>query len=350
MKPSENADIWVSVQIVCHNDGKWLPRCLESLRKQTIYEQMEVILADNDSQDGTDRLAEELIRGWPNARLIRTGGDNGFCVAHNRASDVARGKYLYLFSTDTWLEPDCLEQLYRACEQNRADGAGAQILEYQDNSIQAKGSHGFDIFGNPVSLPHTCTPAPMFCIAGFYFIRRDTYFRIGRLDEKFFIYGEEMDLSWRIWTTGGLLIPVMEAKVHHRGAAGVNPAGGVNAVENRTSVQKRFLANRNNLLIISKNCRHVLLVLLLPMCGLLMFAEALATIIMTRSTQLARETCWRAFTSYLSLLKHVLAERKRLRALRTRGDFWMLRFLKFGFGRSHEIKAILSKGFPKFSR
>jgi GT2 family glycosyltransferase len=257
---------------------------------------------------------------------------------------------LYLFSTDTWLEPDCLEQLYRACEQKQADGAGAQILEYQDNSIQAKGSHGFDIFGNPISPPSGKTADPMFCIAGFYFIRRDTYFRLGRLDERFFIYGEEMDLSWRIWITGGLVIPVMAAKVHHRGAVGVNPAGGVKATENRTSVQKRFLANRNSLLIIAKNCQHVLLIVLLPMCGLLMIVEAIATIVMTRSTLLARDTCWRAVTGFISLRKHVLAERTRLRKLRKRSDFWMLRFLKFGFGRSHEIRAILKKGFPKFSR
>lgn len=350
MYSAGNTEIWVTVQIVCHNDGKWLPRCLESLKQQTVFDKIEVILVDNDSQDGTDRLAEELIQGWLNARLIRTGGDNGFCVAHNRASDAARGKYLYLFSTDTWLEPDCLEQLYRACERNQADGAGAQILEYQDNSIQARGSHGFDFFGNPVSRAHDCYPEPMFCIAGFYFIRRESYFRLGRLDERFFMYGEEMDLSWRIWTSGGLLIPVMEAKVHHRGAAGVNPAGGTTASENRTSAQKRFLANRNNLLIIAKNCQHVLLVILFPLCTLLMVFEALTIMIMTRSTTLAHDTCWRAFASFVSLRQHVRVERKRLAKLRKRSDFWMLRFLKLGFGRSHEIKTILNKGFPKFTR
>ena len=53
-----------------------------------------------------DVQARELIAGLPNARFLATGGDNGFCVAHNRAAAVAKGKYLYLFSTDTWLEPD----------------------------------------------------------------------------------------------------------------------------------------------------------------------------------------------------------------------------------------------------
>lgn len=349
METTVAQDIWVTVQIVCHNDGKWLPRCLESLKQQTIFDRIEIILADNASQDGTDRLAEELIQGWSNARLLRTGGDNGFCVAHNRAADLARGQYLYLFSTDTWLEPDCLEQLYMACERTCADGAGALMLEYQDNSIQAKGSHGFDIFGNPVSPARHREPQPMFCIAGFYFIRRESYFRLGRLDERFFMYGEELDLSWRIWLSGGLLIPVMSARVHHRGAAGVNPAGDVRTLENRTSVQKRFLANRNNLLIIAKNCQHLLL-LLLPLCGLLMLMEAMVTMLMTRRVAVARETCWRALTSFISMQKHVREERKRIKSYRERSDFWMLRFLKLGFGRSHELRAILRKGFPKISR
>ena len=84
----------ISVIIVCHNDGKWLPRCLESLHAQTIFNRIEVIIVDNASADGTDTLAQNLIAGWPAARLLPTGGDNGFAVACNRGAQVALGRYL----------------------------------------------------------------------------------------------------------------------------------------------------------------------------------------------------------------------------------------------------------------
>src|SRR5260370_37245878 len=99
---------WISVIIVCHNDGKWLPRCLETVRQQTIFDQIEVIIADNASGEGSDKLARDLIAGWPMARFLATGGDNGFCVATNLAARIAKGKYLQVLNPDTWLEPDFL--------------------------------------------------------------------------------------------------------------------------------------------------------------------------------------------------------------------------------------------------
>src|SRR6266851_4474437 len=105
MTESDQSPI-VSVIIVCHNDGKWLPRCLQSLQAQTVFARIEVIIADNDSSDGSDKLAQSLIAGWLNARFLPTGGDNGFGVACNRAAQAARGKYLHLLNPDLWLEPD----------------------------------------------------------------------------------------------------------------------------------------------------------------------------------------------------------------------------------------------------
>src|SRR5215469_516249 len=94
----------VTAVIVCHNDGRWLPRCLESLRAQTIFDRLELVIADNVSEDGSDKLARNLIAHWPNAQFFPTGGDNGFGVACNLAAQRASGKYLYLLNPDTWLE------------------------------------------------------------------------------------------------------------------------------------------------------------------------------------------------------------------------------------------------------
>ena len=338
----------ISVILVCYNSSEWLSKCLESLRAQSFFNRSELIVVDNASADGSEGLARRLTAGWPRVNILQTECNLGFS-ANNRGAEIAGGEYLYLLNPDTWLEPDCLEQLYRAVQKQHADGAGSTVLEYEGQTLQAKGSHGFDVFGNPVSPRANRDPEPLFCIAGFYFIRRDVFMRLGMLDEKFFMYGEEMDLSWRIWLSGGRIIYAAGAKCHHRGAVSVNPAGGTKAVENRTSVQKRFLANRNCLLVLAKNCQHILLLLLFP-CAALILAEGLATLLMTHSWSVFHGTCLRPFLDLWGLRAHIQGERRRIKALRRRSDFWMLRFLRPGFGRRQELVEVLKGGFPKINR
>ncbi|HRT10511.1 MAG TPA: glycosyltransferase family 2 protein [Candidatus Paceibacterota bacterium] len=347
---NENNDaVWVSLIVVCYNDGRWLRRCLESFRTQTVFSHLEVILVDNASTDGTDKLAQELISGWTNARFIASGGNLGFGGGSNVGARAARGKYLMLLNSDIWMEPDCIERLYESAEREGAAGAGALILNYEDDTVQTKGGRGFDLFGSIVAVRAGAEPNPLFCVGVFFFVRRDAFLKAGMLDERLFMYGEELDLSWRIWLSGGKLIPVMAARIHHRGEAGVNPAGGTQLVENRTSLQKRYFANRNALLVIAKNAQHLLLLLLLP-CALLILAEAAVMLVMTRSWSALRKCyvpvvvdCWR-------LRKHVFEQRRKLRTLRRRGDFWLLRFLRFGFGRWHELEKVFQRGFPKVSQ
>lgn len=338
---------WISVIIICHNDGKWLPRCLESVRAQSIFDRIEVIIADNASEDGSDKLAQQLIGGWPNAHFLPTGGDNGFCVAANMAARLAQGRYLQILNPDTWLEADFLEQFHRALDETPARAAGPLVLNYDDNSIQAQGCDGFDFTGNYMPPRRGRAPDPLFCMAGFFFIQKDLFFKVGMLDEKCFMYGEEMDLSWRIWIAGEQIVSAPKARIHHRGAVGVNPAGGTRVVENRTSTQKRFLANRNRLLFVAKNCQHVLLLMLVP-CALVILLEGLVTLMITRKWALFKSTCLDVFTDCWRLRSHVRKQRRLISSFRRHGDFWMLRFFRFGFGRWEEVSRILKSGFPKF--
>ena len=338
----------VSVIIICHNDGRWLPRCLESIRAQTIYREFELIIADNASTDGTAEQAQALIAGWSNARFFPTGGDNGFGIACNRAAELATGKYLYLLNPDVWLEPECIERLYETADREGVAAVGGSVLEYDDNSIQVYNCDGFDIFGNGMPVGNEKAVGPVFAISCFYFVRRDTFQRVGELDEKFFLYGEEMDLGWRLWISGEKIVSAQGARVHHRGAAGVNPAGGSRQIENRTSTQKRFLANRNRLLGIAKNCQHILLLMFIP-CALLVLFEGALTLVMTRNFNLAKESSFDALLSCWKLRSHIRQQRQKIANFRTHGDFWMLRFFRPGFGRMYEVKQILKRGFPRFS-
>ena len=77
---------------------------------------------------------------------------------------------------------------------------------------------------------------------------------MGGYDEEFFLRcSEEEDLAWRIWISGGTVTPAPNARLHHRGAVAVNPQGGEQITELRTSGRKRFYASRNHLLVLLKN-------------------------------------------------------------------------------------------------
>jgi N-acetylglucosaminyl-diphospho-decaprenol L-rhamnosyltransferase len=338
-----------SIVIVTYNDGVWLTRCLESLQAQTLFGHIEVIVVDNASADGTAGTAQKLLEGWPNGRFLQGGGNIGFGPGNNRGADLARGKYLYFINSDTWFEPDCVEQLYLAAERASAAAAGATMLEYGDDTLIARGSDGMDCLGNPVSPHGHQFPKPLFCIAGFLFIRKDVFDRIGHFDERYFMYGEELDMCWRLWLSGETIVPAFDAQVHHRGAVGVNPDGGAKPTENRTSELKRFYANRNHLLSIAKNSRNLLLVMLIP-AAMLICLEGLVSLMMTRRGATFKKGCLAPFLDFCRLWPHIREERRRLSAIRKHSDFWMLRFLRFRFGRSHEVKQIVQKGFPKFGR
>jgi len=312
-----------------------------------MFNQAEVLVADNASTDGSLELAQRLIADWPNSRCFSTGGDHGFCVAANLAAKLARGNYLQILNPDTWMEPDFLEQLRTTLERAGAGAAGPLVLDYDNDTIQAPGCDGFDFCGNYMPPRHGRTPQRLFCMAGFFFIRRDLFLKLGMFDERCFMYGEEMDLSWRILISGEKIAAAREARIHHRGAAGVNPVGGTRIVENRTSIQKRFLANRNRLLFIAKNCQSFLLLMLIP-CAMIIALEGLMTWAMTRDRSLAKATSFDALNDFWRLRGHIRDKRHCIASFRRHGDFWMLRFFRFGFGRWEEVLKILKSGFPRF--
>ena len=336
----------VSVVILNYNGERWLRRCLASLKEQTIFSRIEIIIADNASSDGSDRLAGQLIAGWPNAVFVQNGGNLGYCEGNNRGARVARGKDLFFLNNDTWLEPDCLEKLLAGVESAGAGAANPLVLDYEDDHHQSLGATGFDWFGIPDATPPGDVSREIFAACGAAYLINANLFRcIGGFDQEFFLYCDETDLSWRVWIAGHRVVAVPAARMHHRGAAAVNPRGGTRIVESRTSHTKRFFANRNGILFLAKNAQHLLLMLLLPHL-LLLLAEALAALVLTRDPAFVRPAYLGALREAWRLRGHVVAERRRIAAFRERGDFWMLRFLRGRPSRWADVQRLRQTGVP----
>jgi hypothetical protein len=136
------------------------------------------------------------------------------------------------------------------------------------------------------------------------------------------------------------------ARTHHRGAAGVNPAGYTKMVESRTSETKRYLANRNGILFVAKNSQHLLLLLLIPHL-LMLFTEAIMALILVRRWSYIKKSYWDAVVDTWRMRGHIMDWRRRIRGFRKRSDFWMLRFLRLKPNRMWELERILKFGLPK---
>ena len=327
----------ISVVINNYNGAPWLERCLSSVRAQTIFSELEIIVADNASPDKSADLAGSLLQDLPNARVQRNATDLGYCVSNNLAVDSARGEYVFLLNNDTWLEPDCLERLLKEVQAVGATAGAPLVMDYMNDNVQTAGEAGFDIFGFMSHQTDWARTWNVLVAAGCgLLVKTDRFRELGAFDSQFKFYAEEYDFCWRIWITGGKVILVPSARMHHRGAAGVNPAGFHQLSELRTSDTKRFYANRNNLLVLFKNAQNLLL-LLAPLQILLLGAEAVFMGVLTRRWSHIKRAFFDSLRDCWRMRGHILAERRRLRGLRQHGDLWMLRFLRARLNRWGEL-------------
>lgn len=336
----------ISVVISNKNGSQWLPKCFASLRQQTIFDQMEIVMADNCSTDGSPELARQELAGFPRAKVLNNPRDGGIAGGQNAGAAAATGKLLFFLNNDTWLEPDCLNQLVRELNAQGAAAASPLGMDYDDNTFQSIGSSGIDWLGLPTGQP----PTPLqecFTVTGCGFlVEAELFHRLGGFDEDYYLNVEETDLSWRIWIAGGKIIGVPAARLHHRGAAGVNPAGQTKMVESRTSDTKRYLSNRNWILSLMKNSQHLFLLLLIPHL-LLLLLEAAASLVLIRRWSHVRRAYLAAIVDAFRRLSQVRQWRRKIRAFRQRGDFWMLRFLRLKPSRWEEVRRLFTVGTPK---
>ena len=337
----------VSVVILNYNGARWLERCLDSLRTQSIYSRIEILLADNLSTDGSDRLAEKLVAGRANEVFIQHGRNLGYCEGNNRAARRARGRFLLFLNNDTWLEPDCLEILLTEVERCGAQAATPLVLNYNDGSFQSLGAQGLDVFGlSTRRLPFAATRQVFMPEGCSYLIERRLFEELGEFDPVLFMYSDELDLSWRLWVAGHQAVGVPNARLHHQGAGNLTGTTADSAPVFRTSDTKRFFANRNGLLVVAKNAHHLWL-LAIPLQLVLLAFEAVIALFLVRRWSFIQRAYLEAVADCWRKRRYVAEQRRRIAGFRRRSDWWMLRFLRLRPNRWDEVVRIAKLGRPE---
>ena len=216
----------ISVVISVWNSGAMLSTCLACLSTQS-YKEFEVIIVDNASSDGA---IEDLQERWPslNFEIIKHPENKGFAVANNVGARLARGRWLVLLNADAFPEPEWLEKLLQATENNPdftsfssrqiqanhpdfLDGAGDAYhvsgLAWRIGLGYPSRQYGLD----STELFSPCAAAAMY--------QRDAFLEVGGFDEDFFSYFEDVDLGFRLQLRGYRCLYVPGAVVHHIGSA-----------------------------------------------------------------------------------------------------------------------------------
>jgi GT2 family glycosyltransferase len=226
----------VSVVIVTWNAKSYVAECLQSMRENCQIP-AEIIVVDNASSDGTPELVRSV---FPECRLVETGANLGFAKGNNIGIALATGKYLFLVNSDVKILPGCVENLVELMEANPDMGlAGPQMLG-ADGSIR-RSTMRFPTLWNsscramaldsvfPHSgvfagylmgdFNHQRTRDVEILNGWFWVVRRKALDQVGGLDEDFFMYGEDMDWSYRFRKAGWRNAFCAESTAVHYGGA-----------------------------------------------------------------------------------------------------------------------------------
>jgi N-acetylglucosaminyl-diphospho-decaprenol L-rhamnosyltransferase len=224
----------ISVIILNWNTRELLAQCLSSIEQHRGNLQLEIIVVDNASTDGSQSMLKEK---YPQISLIANSQNTGFAKGNNQAMQVATGDYFLLWNSDAFATPGSIQSLLHLAEKEpKAAIVGAQ-LRNGDNSFQA--SHtpfpnqlrefliltglGRTLLGRtyPSSGPDEEKGPQMvdYVEGACLLVRRQAFQQVGGLDEGYFMYAEEVDWCYTMFKHGWQVWYQPESKVIHLGGA-----------------------------------------------------------------------------------------------------------------------------------
>jgi GT2 family glycosyltransferase len=224
----------LSIIIVNYNVKEFLQNLLNSISKASSNISREIIIVDNASDDGSVEMIREK---FTSAQLISNKKNLGFGKANNQALEIAKGKYILLINPDTVVSEDTFEKLISFFKDNQDAGlAGCKILN-PDGSLQLACRRSFPgpwtSFCKVTGLSNLFPNSKIFArynltylnenqtyevdaISGsFMMMRKEVYDKVGGFDEEFFMYGEDLDLCYRIQKAGYKVFYFPDTQIIH---------------------------------------------------------------------------------------------------------------------------------------
>ncbi len=226
----------VSVVIVNYKVRYYLAQCIHSVLKAMEGIDGEVIIVDNDSRDGSVEFLQAL---YPQVHFIESKKNLGFSRANNIAIRQARGEYILALNPDTIINEELIKDCTGLLDSNPQIGATGVRMLNPDGTFAPESRRGIPtpftafckmsglnaafptsrIFGRYyMKFLDERSTTPIEIISGAcMFIRKSVLDECGLFDEDFFMYGEDIDLSYRILQTGKQNYYLPSRIIHYKG-------------------------------------------------------------------------------------------------------------------------------------
>jgi N-acetylglucosaminyl-diphospho-decaprenol L-rhamnosyltransferase len=248
----------LSVIIVNWNSEDFVHNCLKSIFRETEDLEFEVIVVDGGSFDGCGKMVEEH---FPEVRFLQLQNNVGFAAANNAGVDLAKGRNVLFLNPDTEVIGDALGTLSRAIDELENPGVvGARLLNsdgsVQDSSVMAYPTILNQLFnskwlrrrlpdsglwGNSCLFREGGQSEAVEAISGACaLMRRDICDAIGRFSLGYFMYAEDLDLSYKCTVQGRSNYYVPTATVTHHGDGSVTRAKSNFAVVMAADAMRRY--------------------------------------------------------------------------------------------------------------
>jgi len=216
----------LSVIILNYNTKDLLRKCLASATASRTGYEMEIIVADNASRDGS---MEMVAAEFPSVTRLQNAGNLGFSKGNNAAMRIAKGRYVLLLNSDTTVTPETFDLSIRYMDVRRDVGAmGCKVLLPDGQLDQASRRRfpnpinsflrlfGFRSFSNYNYSEPVDQELDVDAVTGAYMlVRKSVMDKVGMLDEDFFMYGEDLDWCWRIKAAGHRISYYPVPKITH---------------------------------------------------------------------------------------------------------------------------------------
>ncbi|WP_289045035.1 glycosyltransferase family 2 protein [uncultured Olleya sp.] len=202
----------LSVIILNYNVRHFLELCLQSVEAAITNLDAEIIVVDNNSQDNSCAM---VLQKFPEVKLIQNNQNLGFSKGNNIGVQQAKGEYLCILNPDTVVPEDCFEELFDfskiknqlglfACR--LIDGSGGFLPESKRHiptpKVALKKMIGLDKSYYVTSIKPNSTGISPILVGAFMMVKKALYQEVGGFDEDYFMYGEDIDLSYKITNSG----------------------------------------------------------------------------------------------------------------------------------------------------
>ena len=218
-QPAGVARMNLAVVIVTYESGAHIGETLRVLGEQ-LRDGDELVVVDNASKDGTAAAVREAA---PGARLLEQQDNLGFAGGCNLGARAAHAPLLLFLNPDAVPDEGCIEAL-RATAESRPDWAAWQPLVTMNGGSTINTSGGVTHFlgmgwagrcGEPVEAAPSAPTEVSFASGAALCIRREAWEELEGFDERYFMYGEDLDLGLRTWLSGHGVGISPAARVHH---------------------------------------------------------------------------------------------------------------------------------------